>query len=501
MKRKSTKLMAIIICAIMLAALLPTGAFAAENVVVPGAVCEISGVQFSDFTDALAAVKNGETIKLLADINYNSGIEIDGISVTFDLDSQHTLNVTNARGDGLAVINGGEVKLEGEILGTAEFNVVGTYYMGAPQTAGVYANGIGVSAAVSNATCVGAYGNGAYAENEAIIKVTGNAWGGDNGSGVDARTRAFVEVLGNAGRSGALESTSEVVSVIYGVYARTGATVKVYGNILYARGYCLIARDEDTSVFVGGSVIVGGINSSSTGYGIWAMDGAIVEVMGDVETISDSGVGVRVQGVNSEVIINGTIATPVGGVYIMLSSEVITINDFEAVSSKPGYFEYTDGSNYIWVKDPAYVPVDDANYTVLDAALAAAAELKEADYTAASWAVLAAAVADGEAVDRNLTVLDQNLIDDAAAVILSAIDGLVPAEKGPEKPMKDKLNDAIANGDYYGTGPITVIVDGVEYVFVSNSGNYNGNGTLFCTIDGVEYKLDRNAHGIKGVKN
>ena len=73
-------------------------------------------------------------------------------------------------------------------------------------------------------------------------------------------------------------------------------------------------------------------------------------------------------------------------------------------------------------------------------------------------------------------------------------------ENVTEKTLLEQFNEAIENGDYYGDGPITVIIDGVEYVFVSKSGNYNGNGTLFCTVNGVEYKLDRNAKGIKGVK-
>ena len=63
--------------------------------------------------------------------------------------------------------------------------------------------------------------------------------------------------------------------------------------------------------------------------------------------------------------------------------------------------------------------------------------------------------------------------------------------------LLDQLNDAI--GGAVGTGPITITVDGVDYVFTSNSGNYNGNGSLFCTVDGVVYRLERNKHGIIGI--
>jgi hypothetical protein len=74
----------------------------------------------------------------------------------------------------------------------------------------------------------------------------------------------------------------------------------------------------------------------------------------------------------------------------------------------------------------------------------------------------------------------------------------ITIEVGAEDLLK-KMNDAIDNGDYYGDGPITIIVDGVEYVFTSNSGNYNGYGSLFCWVDGVEYRLERNAHSLLGV--
>jgi hypothetical protein len=68
-----------------------------------------------------------------------------------------------------------------------------------------------------------------------------------------------------------------------------------------------------------------------------------------------------------------------------------------------------------------------------------------------------------------------------------------------EKPLEDKFNDAIKNGDVSGIGPIVLTVDGVDYSFTSNSGNYNGYGSLFCTVDGVVYRLERNNNGLIGV--
>ena len=64
-----------------------------------------------------------------------------------------------------------------------------------------------------------------------------------------------------------------------------------------------------------------------------------------------------------------------------------------------------------------------ADYTAVDAALEKAAALKEADYTAASWAKLQAAI---EAVVRDLTAAEQARVDGYAAAIEAAISALIP---------------------------------------------------------------------------
>ena len=75
---------------------------------------------------------------------------------------------------------------------------------------------------------------------------------------------------------------------------------------------------------------------------------------------------------------------------------------------------------------PYVAPENDADYTALDAALAAAAQLNAADWSDTSWAVLEAAVAAGNAVDRDLKESDQAIIDKAAQDINNAISALVP---------------------------------------------------------------------------
>ena len=79
------------------------------------AVCEIVGSDYyNDLADALDDVDDGETIKLLTNINYNTGIYIAGISITFDV-NDFILNVTclddnvTGNGDALEVDDDGMV--------------------------------------------------------------------------------------------------------------------------------------------------------------------------------------------------------------------------------------------------------------------------------------------------------------------------------------------------------------------------------------------------------
>jgi len=65
------------------------------------------------------------------------------------------------------------------------------------------------------------------------------------------------------------------------------------------------------------------------------------------------------------------------------------------------------------------------DFTVLNAALAAAAMLDETDYTAESWDVLAAAVAAGEAVEPVYGWIVGGTIENAAGAILAAISTLI----------------------------------------------------------------------------
>ncbi|MCL2495220.1 MAG: hypothetical protein FWE98_06145 [Oscillospiraceae bacterium] len=80
-----------------------------------------------------------------------------------------------------------------------------------------------------------------------------------------------------------------------------------------------------------------------------------IEVYGNVTQTDAAMIGARAY-VNSKVTIEGTITIPAGGTYISVGAADKTQADYEATTSKAGYFTYTDGFCTVWVKDPSYVP-------------------------------------------------------------------------------------------------------------------------------------------------
>jgi len=226
-------------------------------------VCEILGDKaYADLGDALKAVTNGQTIKLLQNINYqktnSNGIEIDGKSITFDLNG-FNLNVV-ADNIALYVRNDGEVKL----TGIGEFNVT------SKSSAGVAAQN-GGKATVANVT---GFSHGVSADNNTTVTVTGNVTSIENSSrGIQAYDNATVTVHGS------------VTGNLYGIWARNNATVTVTGNVTSTGGNTMdsgIDADGNVNVTVGGDV-------SAKWYGIYAKNGAVVKVAGN--TTGDNSTG------------------------------------------------------------------------------------------------------------------------------------------------------------------------------------------------------------------
>ena len=245
-------------------------------------VCEILGDKaYADLGDALAAVKNGQTIKLLQNINYNKndGIVIYNKSITFDLNG-FNLNVV-ADETALSVFNdGSEVKLTGK----GEFNVTSN------GRAGVLAQ-YGGKATVTNIT--GSTG-GASAGNNSSIAVLGNVTTTYDGvtyycSGVSAFDNASITVHGNVtltstGNGDGINANDAIITVngdvtgnLNGIYARNNATVTVTGNVTTTGGN-RTDRGVDANNYA--NVTVGG-NVNAKFYGVYAQNGSVVKVTGN----------------------------------------------------------------------------------------------------------------------------------------------------------------------------------------------------------------------------
>ena len=277
-------------------------------------VCEIIGTDgvtivesYDNFADALAAIQNGQTIRLLCDIEYNVGIKIINKSITFDVNG-FRLNVINSSGHGLEVGADGELRLIGNDAG-GQFNVKGN----GKDKHGVYAHS-GGKAEVSTAYAMMNWGEerGAYATGVGTV----------------------ITVYGNVNSD-----------TFYAIEAADGATLTVYGNALAGAG--MIARGTGTTVTVYG-------NSGGGGTGVIASDHAVVYVKGNV---IGGGAGIVVS-TGAQVTVDGTVkATSGNKVYVQFDLgggkyDNKMQEDHELTSSKTGYFEYTNGDSIVWVKDP-----------------------------------------------------------------------------------------------------------------------------------------------------
>ena len=127
-----------------------------------------------------------------------------------------------------------------------------------------------------------------------------------------------------------------------------------------------------------------------------------------------------------------------------------------------------------------------AVYTELDNAILAAEALTQAEYTESTWSTVASALMAAKAVDRNLYVVNQSIVDAAASALTSAISALV---------VKTFTVTFVADGEEvdsqtieYGknaTAPANPTKDG--YDFVAWNGNYT-NVTADVTIT-AEFKI------------
>lgn len=268
--------------------------------------CSIGATTYGTLGEALNTIDWGETatITLLKNIDYDQGITLSNIMVTFNLNG-YTLNVANADeyGSALDVNSGGSVALSGN----GALNVTGPV------------GGYGVTVqSSSSATVTNAYANGpdsvaahAYG-NSSLVVLQDVVATGVRSIGVHAQSSSVIEARGN------VSGGNQGVCV-------SGATAIVIGNV-EANGLDMIDQPE--------------------GIGVNAYDG-IIEVGGNV---TSNRVGAMIRNGGS-IQIEGTLTSPD---YIQFNDDpAVTINDDVTPTTKAGYRTYQLDENTVWVKAEA----------------------------------------------------------------------------------------------------------------------------------------------------
>ncbi|GHU36268.1 hypothetical protein FACS1894105_06340 [Clostridia bacterium] len=371
------KILALVLTAAMVFGITPT--LAPITAYAAGDVCEIGTTQYTDLADALEAVHDGETIKLLKDIDYEDNIKIESKNITFDLNT-FTLDVTVDTHAALYVINGWVT-----LTGSGEFNVTNTWD-GEWEN---YWDGCAVYAESSDVTVTNAAGVYAvYGLYSSIITVQGDVTiiGDDYDNvyiGVEADDGTEITVAGDiintitdgfayAVNTGGYGSSVSVAGDANGsVAAYEGAKVEIGGDI-NASGAGIWAGN-DTTIFVGGNVTVSDCDTA-----IVACDGAMVGVRGDVTVYGEGCRGILVQyddeeaKVKAVVIIYGKLeASGSFGEYIQLydvsrgPNEFETENTFEDDEGNPNtaFLEYTDGVTNVLIRKPGTGAATDVTFT------------------------------------------------------------------------------------------------------------------------------------------
>ena len=283
----------------------------------------------------LGRFESGDTIRLMANIDYYEGIEINGKSLTIDLYTFY-LNVYNSAGAGLNVSNGGEVILAGESA-VSKFNVTGREY-------GVYV-GDG-KATVSNINTSFHTGRAVFAAGTGNLTVNGNVTGIMHG--VRAMDSATVTVNGSI--SGGTR----------GVAASDAANVTVNGDVSATEsGSAGISADGTSNVTVNGDVF-------GAYRGISADGSATVTVNGDVTANSAYSRGVlSSSGVNAKVYITGILSAygydgkhmELNGTIFIFGIDVPTNASVTLPAPYNGYIwnEYKGGNTSVFLRGGAIV--------------------------------------------------------------------------------------------------------------------------------------------------
>ena len=407
------KLLVWLLCAALLAALLPMPAALAAD-----PVCEIvGGAQYETLDEAVAAVPadTPTTLRLLQTIDRTSTLILDGSKkITLDLNG-FNLNITTASGAGLEVrqsaslttSGAGTLNISGFIYGiyaeqgatvsiTGNVSATGGHSESAGDAIGIYAfESAGIPVAVTVNGDVSGY-VGVIVASGAEVTVTGSVTG--VGAGLRVLNGGVVSITGSVSAStvsadscvmmfsGTVHIGGSVTATgtdSDGIYAANNATLTVGGNVSAVR-HGISAYSSDVT-------ITGGVTTSSSdsSYTAYAGTSSVLTISGGVTGAGDCGVVAETSG---KVTVTGNIQSYYTGIRAATGGEVFALGDVTAdgtvgvgvnayetgeatvdgtihahkamifgesdgaevtPTTKPGYRTYSDGAgSTIWVKAP-----------------------------------------------------------------------------------------------------------------------------------------------------
>jgi len=364
------------------------------------------GTTYNSLADAVGAAAATDTITLTTAGDaetLSDTILISGKTITLDLNGNSLTLLSNLGGPAiliqfgsLTVQGGGTLNVNNttqyginlySTSGTSTLTVAtGTIVNATGGDAGINVNGAGSIVSCSGTiNAIGTDGNGANAQNGGQITIIGNATAsGTSGSGAYASgTGSSVTVNnGNAAYTGtgygygASADTGGQITVnngnatagsatgtgtgSCGAYAESGGQITVNGDATATAtgsgGACaesggqITVNGNASGVYVGALASGDGSTIEVTGSATGANYGAIAEISGKItvggNSTASTGVGAYSE-TGGQITIDGTITAPT---YITVGTTNKTITQFALSSQKPLYIQYTDNTNYVWVK-------------------------------------------------------------------------------------------------------------------------------------------------------
>ncbi len=298
----------------------------------------------AELTTALTNAADGDTIRLGASVNYNSGIAITGKDITLDLQT-FDLNVNAAAGIGLN-LSGSGITLDGDgTLNIASTGGDGLYLVNSDVTVSYD----GMLNITSNQNAIEANSNSLAIVTSAIT--TGNVYC------INVSGGSYIEV-------------NDDVAGYSAIYAGAGANyVYVYGDVSadgIGPGYGIHAGPDDNVIIEGsvessaaeGAIVAAGAGSyvyaesvtSAGSAGVYADNDAAIKIDGNITASAIGAVGVIAED-GGNVIVNGEI-TAAGFAEVNGVARVIGVRT--APTTKLGYATYNETDSTVWVKAPNY---------------------------------------------------------------------------------------------------------------------------------------------------